>query len=132
MTDKNNLTPPQKAFCDEFLKSLNATQAYKKAYPNCKTDQVASQSGSRLLRNEKVKAYIDKRQKEKEKKAIITQEMILKNLKEIVESKEECTSNRLKAMELAGKHLGMFKETNMNVNMNYEDYISKVVDDDEY
>jgi len=26
----------------------------------------------------------------------------------------------------------MFKETNMNVNMNYEDYISKVVDDDEY
>ena len=132
MTDINNLTPPQKEFCDEFLKCLNATQAYKKAYPNCKTNQVASQSGSRLLRNEKVKAYIDKRQKEKEEKAIITQEMILMELKNIIENKKEYTSNKLKAMELAGKHLGMFKETNMNVNMSYEDYINKVVDDDEY
>lgn len=132
MTDNNNLTPPQKKFCDEFLKSLNATQAYKQAYPNCKTDQVASQSGSRLLRNEKVKAYIEKRQQEQEEKAIITQEMILKELKEIIKCKDEATCNRLKAMELAGKHLGMFKETNMNVNMNYEVYINKVVDDDEY
>lgn len=132
MTDINNLTPPQKAFCDEFLKCLNATQAYKKAYPNCKTDQVASQSGSRLLRNEKVKDYIDKRQKEKEEKAIITQEMILKELRDIIKNIEEATCNRLKAMELAGKHLGMFKETSMNVNMTYEDYINKVVDDDEY
>lgn len=132
MTDINNLTPPQKAFCDEYLKSLNATQAYKKAYPNIKTDQVASQSGSRLLRNVKVQKYIEKRQKEKEEKAILTQEMILQELKEILMNKAEATGNRLKAMELAGKHLGMFKETQMNVNMSYEDYINKVVDEDEY
>ncbi len=132
MTDKNNLTPKQKKFCDEYLKHLNASQAYKKAYSSCKKDETARVNGSKLLTKANVKAYIDKRQEEKEEKAIITQEMILKELREIVMCKSETTNNRLKAMELAGKHLGMFKETNMNVNMNYEDYINKVVDDDEY
>ena len=132
MTDKNNLTPKQKKFCDEYLKHLNASQAYKKAYSSCNKDETARVNGSKLLTKANVKAYIDKRQEEKEEKAIITQEMILKELREIVMCKSETTNNRLKAMELAGKHLGMFKETNMNVNMNYEDYINKVVDDDEY
>ena len=40
--------------------------------------------------------------------------------------------DKTKALELLGKHLGMFKETNVNVNMNYEEYINKVVDEDEY
>ena len=40
--------------------------------------------------------------------------------------------DKVKALELLGKHLGMFKETNVNVNMNYEEYINKVVDEDEY
>ena len=40
-------------------------------------------------------------------------------------------SDKAKALELIGKHLGMFKETNMNINMNYEEYLKRV-DGDEY
>lgn len=36
------------------------------------------------------------------------------------------TNDKVKALELLGKHLGMFKDTNMNVNMNYEEYIKRV------
>lgn len=39
--------------------------------------------------------------------------------------------DKVKALELIGKHLGMFKETNMNINMNYEEYLKRV-DGDEY
>lgn len=126
------MTDKQLNFCNEFLKDFNASRAYKAAYPKCRTDETARVNGSRLLTNANVKSYIDKRREEQQKKAIITQEMILKELKEIVECKNEATCNRLKAMELAGKHLGMFKETNLNVDMNYEQYLNKVADDDEY
>lgn len=36
------------------------------------------------------------------------------------------TNDKVKALELLGKHLGMFKDTNMNVNMNYEEYLKRV------
>lgn len=53
-------------------------------------------------------------------------------LQHIAEQTVEIKLNDKKgALELIGKHLGMFKETNMNVNMNYEEYLKRV-DGDEY
>ena len=74
------MTEAQKRFCDEYLIDLNATRAYKVAYPNCKKDETASQAGSRLLRNVKVQAYIQARQKEIQEKTQITQEKIIAEL----------------------------------------------------
>ena len=34
--------------------------------------------------------------------------------------------DKTKALELIGKHLGMFKETNININTNYEEYLKRV------
>ena len=56
---ENGMTEKQKIFADEYIICLNATQAYKKAYPNIKKDEVARANGSRLLANANVKAYID-------------------------------------------------------------------------
>lgn len=53
------LTEKQKLFVDEYLIDLNATRAYKVAYPHVKSDGAAMSAASRLLRNVKVKAYID-------------------------------------------------------------------------
>lgn len=77
------LTEKQKRFADEYLIDLNATRAYKVAYPNVKKDDVAAQAGSRLLRNVKVSAYIEKRIKEREKRTEITQDMVLRELASI-------------------------------------------------
>lgn len=53
------LTEKQKIFADEYLIDLNATRAYRAAYPKVKTDNVAAQAGSRMLRNVKVSEYIN-------------------------------------------------------------------------
>lgn len=152
------LTPKQKMFADEYLIDLNATRAYKVAYPKTKKDATAAQAGSRMLRNVKVVAYIDERMKEREKRTEITQDMVLKELaklgffdirklfddsgkplditgldnetaaciaglevmdvyegdgedKEFVGYiKKYKLSDKLKALELIGRHLGMFKD----------------------
>ena len=52
------MTEKQKKFSDEYLIDLNATRAYRAAYPAVKRDETAAQSGSRLLRNVNVSAYI--------------------------------------------------------------------------
>lgn len=53
------MTDAQKRFCDEYLIDLNATRAYKVAYPNCKKDETASAVGSRMLVN-KIKSKTKK------------------------------------------------------------------------
>lgn len=53
------LTAKQRLFADEYIKSGNATQAYIKAGYQVKSDGVAAAASIRMLRNVKVKAYID-------------------------------------------------------------------------
>ena len=53
------LTEKQKRFCDEYLIDLNATRAYMVAYPSVKSEKTAAAAASRLLKDVKVKAYID-------------------------------------------------------------------------
>lgn len=76
----SGLTNKQKVFVDEYLVDFNATRAYKKAYPNIKNDETAATNGNRLLRNAKVKAYLDKRMHDREVRTEITQDRVLKEL----------------------------------------------------
>lgn len=77
------LTPKQKIFADEYLIDLNATRAYRVAYPKVKKDEAARANGSRLLTNANVVAYIDKRMKDREKRTEITQDRVLQELAKI-------------------------------------------------
>ena len=142
------MTEKQKIFADEYLIDLNATRAYKVAYPSVKKDETAAQAGSRMLRNVKVAAYIQKRMEERQKRTEITQDRVLQELAAIAfakatdyaEIKNECVrirdtaeldeqqiralagieegkfgikvklNDKEKALELLGRHLGMFKD----------------------
>lgn len=77
------LTPKQKVFVDEYLVDLNATRAYKVAYPKIKKDETARANGSRLLTNANVKEYIEERMKDREKRTEITQDKVLQELANI-------------------------------------------------
>ena len=77
------LTPKQKIFADEYLIDLNATRAYKVAYPKVKKDESARVNGCKLLTNTNVAAYIDKRMKDREKRTEITQDWVLEELRKI-------------------------------------------------
>lgn len=165
------LTEKQKRFVDEYLIDLNATRAYKAAYPRVKNDETASVNGSRMLRNAKVEKYINERMKAREKRTEITQDRVLKELAKIafvngadfakvvtretesgefqrveIADTDSLSDNvksaisgiketkygisvesydKVKALELLGRHLGMFKDTlelsgNLNVNNPFE------------
>jgi phage terminase small subunit len=146
------LTAKQKIFADEYLIDLNATRAYKVAYPRVKKDETARANSSRMLTNANVAVYVEKRMKDREKRTEITQDMVLKELAKIgfadvtdfvtieskgsykavqVKSTDDMPGDKMgaiagikegangieiklndkgKALELIGRHLGMFKD----------------------
>ena len=73
------MTEKQKIFADEYLIDLNATRAYKVAYPRVKNDEVAAAAAARLLRNVKVAAYISERMQERQKRTEVTQDRVSRN-----------------------------------------------------
>lgn len=68
------LTDKRKAFVEEYLKDLNATQAAIRAGYSAKT---AEQIGFQLLHNTSVKESIAERMKAREKRTEITQDRVL-------------------------------------------------------
>ena len=139
------MTEKQKLFADEYLIDLNATRAYKVAYPNVKNDDTAAAAASRLLRNVKVQEYIAQRMAEKESKRIADQDEVLKYLTSVLRGEsraqeivvegtgEGCSEartmekapsekERLKAAELLGKRYALFTDkvdmdTDMDLNL---------------
>lgn len=121
----------QKAFADEYLITLNARESYKKFYKNCKSDSVVDTNASNLLRNPKVKVYIDQRLKEIDSKKIAQAEEVLSYLTKVMRgqtveetvivegvgngfseakivNKIPSEKDRLKAAELLGKRYRLF------------------------
>jgi phage terminase small subunit len=131
-------------FANEYLVDLNATRAYKKAYPKVKKDSVAAVNGNRLLRNANIKSYIDEQLKKIEDESIADVIEVMKYLTSIMrgEIDEEvvvvegegdgCSSARImrkqvgakdrnKAAELLGKRYRLFVdkvEADVNANVN--------------
>lgn len=133
------LTPKQKAFCEEYLIDLNATQAAIRAGYSSKTARVIGQEN---LTKPAIKQYIDEKLKQMESERIADATEVMEYLTNVIRGKgEEPTVvqeqipvigkdnkkkgyriinkimmippsiyNRNKAAELMGKHLGMFKD----------------------
>ena len=127
------LTDKQFIFATEYLVDCNATRAYKKAYPKVKKDEVAAVNGNRLLRNAKVKEYIDEQLKKIEDEKIADATEVMKYLTSVMrgEVQEEAVvvegygdgcseakkiklevkpKDRNKAAELLGKRYKLFTE----------------------
>lgn len=81
------MTDKQKIFADEYLIDLNATRAYRVAYPNVKKDETAAAAAARMLRNVKVASYIQDRMEERQKRTEVTQDRVVEELAAIAFSK---------------------------------------------
>ena len=121
------MTEKQQKFADGYIVSLNATQAYKKAYPNIKNDEVARTNGSRLLTNANVKAYIDERLEKLKSERVADQQEVLEFLtsvmrgevtepllvldgegcQKVIEAKPNVSTRKSAAVDL-GKRYGLF------------------------
>lgn len=72
---KRGLTPKQRAFVDEYLKDMNATQAAARAGYSAKS---ADKIGAQLLVKTGVSALIAEKVKAREKRTEITQDRVLR------------------------------------------------------
>ncbi|MGG7176210.1 terminase small subunit [Clostridium paraputrificum] len=122
------LTNKQRIFANEYLVDLNATRAYKKAYPSIKKESTARTNGSRLLTNANIKNYIDEQLKKVEDESIADATEVMKYLTKVMrnETIEEVViaceggyakvnktpyeKDRTKAAELLGKRYRLFTE----------------------
>ena len=121
------MTERQKIFADNYIISLNATESYKKAYPNIKNIKTAEVNGSKLLRNTKVKAYIDEQLEKLKSERVADQQEVLEFLtavmrgevtepllvldgegyQRVIEAKPSVATRRASAVDL-GKRYGLF------------------------
>lgn len=121
------MTERQKIFADHYIISLNATESYKKAYPKIKNIKTAEVNGSKLLRNTKVKAYIDERLEKLKSERVADQQEVLEFLtavmrgevtepllvldgegtQRVVQAKPSVATRRASAVDL-GKRYGLF------------------------
>lgn len=124
------LTEKQKIFCDEYIISLNATQAAIKAGYAEKT---AYAIGAENLKKPKIQDYISERMKQKESSLIATQDEVLQYLTSVLRGesqtidtvlvgigegcqevqeveKKPSEKDRLKAAELLGKRYGLYTD----------------------
>lgn len=94
--DEYGLTPSQRDFADAYiLNAGNATQAYLKAYKNVKSVETASANSSRLLRNAKVRDYIDMRTREPLKRAKLGAEQVVLTLYGIATKQQQKSYKRV-------------------------------------
>lgn len=121
------MTERQKIFADHYIISLNATEAYFKAYPKVKNERTAQANGSRMLSNAKVKAYIDERLEKLKSERVADQQEVLEFLtavmrgevtepllvldgegtQKVVQAKPSVATRRASAVDL-GKRYGLF------------------------
>lgn len=89
---KPKLTPKQKKFANEYIKTGNATDAYKKAYSTKRmSDDAIRVEGNRTLTKPYVRDYIDKRMKKLEDAKIPKQKEILTFLGGVMRGTEKET-----------------------------------------
>ena len=104
------LTIKQKKFADEYIKTGNATESYKKAGYKYSSDNMASVEAHKLLRNPKVKAYIDKKLSELEAETIAESKEVLQYLTSVLRG--ETHDEVYYKTEYGGEALGQVKVQN--------------------
>lgn len=127
------MTEKQKIFADEYLIDLNATRAYRAAYPNCKKNSSADAAARKLLGNTRIQQYINERLKELQSKRVANVQEVMEHLTAVLRGeireetvvvegigdgcseariieKQVAARDRLKAAELLGKRYSLFTE----------------------
>ena len=98
-----------KRFVEEYMIDGNAQNAYLRVYPEA-TLSSAREAGSRLLRRADISMELEKNQDERMKNIMWSVEDILQQIKDIAQSDDSSTHEKLKALELGAKSLGLFRE----------------------
>ena len=115
MAKEREINRKEIRFCEEYIKTLNATQSYLSTY-NCTYNTARTQS-SRLLSKPYIKKYIEERLNKDEEKKIADANEILEFLTATLRGEvkdqlgcETSVKDRIKAGELLGKRYKLFED----------------------
>lgn len=103
----DRLTQRQQDFVREYLVDLNAKQAAIRAGYSKAT---AGEMGHENLNKPQIKKLIDAALERRQRRVVWKAEDILADLQAIAQDPAVRPRDRLKAYELAGKHLGMYRD----------------------
>lgn len=141
------ITIEQKKFVKEYVKDLNATQAYIRLTGDTKD---AGRKAYKYTSNPEIKKEIQLEIQRRMEELDIDKSYVLSNIKQILDTAmarspitqaEDGTpitsydpTTALKATEQLGKYLKIFTDRteNINVQTDFEEYIKKVESDEEY
>ena len=82
------LTAKQRKFCDEYIKSGNATEAYFKAGYQIKSNEAARANASRMLTKANIKEYVETRLKQLESEKIAGAREVLEYLSSVMRGEQ--------------------------------------------
>lgn len=108
------MTPKAVLFVTEYLRNFNATEAATAAGYSEKT---AYSQGSRLLKEPEIQAMVRERLRERIEKIDLTAGVVLDKLKGIAFDYAAKDADRIKALELLGRHLQLFTDININITL---------------
>lgn len=125
--DEYGLNPQQRLFCEAYLSNgFNANLAVQQAYPNNKNPFYYN-TGFKLLENPAVSKYIHDSIAKMAADLHITAELIMKQLQGIALDQKAYPKDRLKALELIQKQMGLQNQKitlqaldNLNFNVSFD------------
>lgn len=103
----SKLSAKMRAFVDEFMVTQNASEACLKAGYKTKNP---TRLGAELMNHPLVATEIERRLEERSDKAELRADYLINKLVEIIDNPDERTSDTLRAIELAGKTLALWRE----------------------
>lgn len=102
----------QAKFCLEFLRTGNATEAYKAAGYTPRSDAIAAVCASQLLRKPNVQKHLDELRKEMDVEIIADAFERRVKLTAILRDKENSVSDITKAIDILNKMDGLYIQKN--------------------
>ena len=111
-----NLTEKQERFCQEFIKSGVASQAYRIAYPKSKNwkDESVNVNASKTMANTNIMQRVKELQEKVESKHDISKDKIMARLQQLVYEQEVIGADKLdlnvmiKALDTLNKMMGYY------------------------
>lgn len=103
----SKLTEKMERFVEEYMIDLNASAAILRAGYKTRNQH---KMGAELLRHPLVRERIDELKKDRSDRMELTGDYLINKLVTIIENEETRTADQLRAIELAGKSLALWKE----------------------
>lgn len=116
---KKPMTPGMLKFCEYYLETRNATQSYAEAYNRdisspegkAKTYNAVSVSASNLLKDPRVRDYLEVRMLEMNYERDLSEQEIIIQLNKIALGGQFKENTRLEALKMLSRMKGMYEET---------------------